>query len=34
VQPTDHELELEREIEYFVEPHEAPLAPRGGDLGV
>ena len=33
VQPTDDELELERDMEYFVEPDEAPLAPRTGDLG-
>jgi DNA-directed RNA polymerase subunit beta' len=32
VQPTDDELELERDMEYFVEPDEA-LAPRTGDLG-
>jgi DNA-directed RNA polymerase subunit beta' len=31
-QPTDDELELERDMEYFVEPDEA-LAPRTGDLG-
>jgi hypothetical protein len=30
VQPTDDELELERDMEYFVEPDEA-LAPRTGD---
>ena len=24
--------ELERDMEYFVEPDEAPLAPRTGDL--
>jgi len=27
MQPTDDELELERDMEYFVEPDEAPLAP-------
>jgi DNA-directed RNA polymerase subunit beta' len=32
VQPSDEELELERDMEYFVEPDEA-LAPRTGDLG-
>jgi DNA-directed RNA polymerase subunit beta' len=32
VQPTDDELELERDMEYFVEPEEA-LGPRTGDLG-
>jgi DNA-directed RNA polymerase subunit beta' len=32
VQPTDDELELERDMEYFVEPDDA-LAPRTGDLG-
>jgi len=32
VQPTDDELELERDLEYFVEPDEA-LAPRTGDIG-
>ena len=32
-QPSDDELELERDMEYFVEPDEAPLAPRTGDLG-
>ena len=32
VQPTDDELELERDLEYFVEPEEA-LGPRTGDLG-
>src|SRR5438094_845538 len=32
-QPSDDELELERDLEYFVEPDEAPLAPRTGDLG-
>ena len=31
-QPSDDELELERDMEYFVEPDEA-LAPRTGDLG-
>jgi len=31
-QPTDDELELERDMEYFVEPEEA-LGPRTGDLG-
>ncbi len=31
-QPTDEELDLERDMEYFVEPDEA-LAPRTGDLG-
>ena len=31
-QPSDDELELERDLEYFVEPDEA-LAPRTGDLG-
>jgi DNA-directed RNA polymerase subunit beta' len=31
VQPTDDELELERDLEYFVEPEEA-LGPRTGDL--
>ena len=31
-QPSDDELELERDMEYFVEPEEA-LGPRGGDLG-
>ena len=30
VQPADDELELERDMEYFVEPDEAPLAPRTG----
>jgi hypothetical protein len=30
VQPTDEELDLERDMEYFVEPEEA-LGPRGGD---
>jgi DNA-directed RNA polymerase subunit beta' len=30
-QPSDDELELERDMEYFVEPEEA-LGPRGGDL--
>jgi len=30
--PTEEELELERQMEYFVEPDEA-LLPRGGDLG-
>src|SRR5512138_3052068 len=29
--PTEEELELEREMEYFVEPEEA-LGPRGGDI--
>ena len=30
-QPSDDELELERDMEYFVEPEEAmgPLTPRG-----
>ena len=32
-QPSDDELELERDMEYFVEPEEA-LGPRTGDLGV
>src|SRR3989442_729242 len=32
VQPTDDELELERDMEYFVEPEEA-LGPRTGDVG-
>jgi DNA-directed RNA polymerase subunit beta' len=32
VQPSDEELELERDMEYFVEPEEA-LGPRAGDLG-
>jgi len=32
VQPTDDELELERDMEYFVEPEEA-IGPRTGDLG-
>jgi DNA-directed RNA polymerase subunit beta' len=31
-QPSDDELELERDMEYFVEPEEA-LGPRTGDLG-
>jgi DNA-directed RNA polymerase subunit beta' len=31
-QPSDDELELERHMEYFVEPEEA-LGPRTGDLG-
>ena len=31
-QPTDEELDLERDMEYFVEPEEA-LGPRTGDLG-
>src|SRR5947208_1459994 len=31
-QPSDDELELERDMEYFVEPEDA-LAPRTGDLG-
>jgi DNA-directed RNA polymerase subunit beta' len=31
-QPSDDELELERDMEYFVEPEEA-LTPRTGDLG-
>src|SRR6184192_3216389 len=31
-QPTDEELDLERDMEYFIEPEEA-LAPRTGDLG-
>jgi DNA-directed RNA polymerase subunit beta' len=30
--PTEEELELEREMEYFVEPEEG-VVPRGGDLG-
>jgi hypothetical protein len=30
-QPSDDELELERDLEYFVEPDEA-MAPRTGDL--
>jgi hypothetical protein len=30
--PSDDELELERDMEYFVEPEEA-LGPRTGDLG-
>ena len=29
-QPSDDELELERDMEYFVEPEEA-LGPRTGD---
>src|SRR5881409_3299901 len=29
-QPSDDELELERDLEYFVGPDEAPLAPRTG----
>jgi hypothetical protein len=33
VQPTDDELELERDMEYFVAPDEA-LAPRTGDSEV
>jgi hypothetical protein len=32
VQPTDELDDLERDMEYFVEPDEA-LAPRTGDLG-
>jgi DNA-directed RNA polymerase subunit beta' len=32
VQPTDDDLELERDMEYFVEPEEA-LGPRTGDIG-
>ena len=32
-QPSDDELELERDLEYFVEPDDVPLAPRTGDLG-
>ena len=32
LQPSDDELELERDMEYFVEPEEA-LGPRAGDLG-
>jgi hypothetical protein len=32
IQPTDDELELERDMEYFVEPDDA-LVPRTGDLG-
>src|SRR5918912_1461651 len=31
-QPSDDEMELERDMEYFVEPDEA-MAPRTGDLG-
>jgi DNA-directed RNA polymerase subunit beta' len=31
-QPSDDELELERDMEYFVEPEDA-LAPRTGDIG-
>jgi len=31
-QPSDDELELERDMEYFVEPEEA-LGPRTGDIG-
>jgi hypothetical protein len=31
-QPSDDELEVERDMEYFVEPDEA-LAPRTGDGG-
>jgi DNA-directed RNA polymerase subunit beta' len=31
-QPSDDELELERDMEYFVEPEDA-VAPRTGDLG-
>ena len=31
-QPSDDEMELERDMEYFVEPEEA-LGPRTGDLG-
>jgi DNA-directed RNA polymerase subunit beta' len=31
-QPSDDELELERDMEYFVEPDEA-MVPRPGDLG-
>ncbi len=31
-QPSDDELELERDLEYFVEPDDVPLAPRTGDL--
>jgi DNA-directed RNA polymerase subunit beta' len=31
-QPSDDEMELERDMEYFVEPEEA-LGPRAGDLG-
>ncbi|MQA29356.1 MAG: DNA-directed RNA polymerase subunit beta' [Luteitalea sp.] len=31
-QPSDDELELERDMEYFIEPEEA-LGPRTGDLG-
>ena len=31
-QPSDDELELERDMEYFVEPEEA-IGPRTGDLG-
>jgi DNA-directed RNA polymerase subunit beta' len=34
VQPTDDELELERDMEYFVEPDEAMVPRTGpGDLG-
>jgi hypothetical protein len=29
--PTEEELELEREMEYFVEPEEG-VVPRGGDV--
>jgi hypothetical protein len=32
-QPSDDELELESDLEYFVEPDDVPLAPRTGDLG-
>ncbi len=32
VQPTDEELDLERDMEYFVEPDEA-MVPKTGDLG-
>ena len=31
-QPSDEELELERDMEYFIEPEEA-LGPRAGDAG-
>ena len=32
-QPSDDELELERDMEYFVEPDDIALAPKAGDLG-
>jgi len=34
-QPSDDELELERDMEYFVEPDEAlvPRTPPAGELG-